>query len=173
MDYYKLLGVDRNATEEEIKKAYRVKAFEYHPDKNQGNTAAEEMFKKINEAYSVLSDAEKRAHYDAYGSDAPHTRTYTEQSSPFTYSTGADNTGDDGTRFGTRYTWTFYETPEQEYEPVPRRKGLGALIAGLLYLWLGLVSFRFGFLGLFIGIAFLAKGIKNLSTAFISFFNSN
>ena len=63
-DLYGLLGVSKSATQEEIKKAYRKLAVKYHPDKNQGNPSAEEKFKKISEAYSVLSDENKRAEYD-------------------------------------------------------------------------------------------------------------
>ncbi|MFO0752380.1 MAG: molecular chaperone DnaJ [Thermodesulfovibrionales bacterium] len=66
-DYYTLLGVGRDATPEEIKKAFRQLALKYHPDRNQGDKEAEEKFKEINEAYTCLSDAEKRAHYDRYG----------------------------------------------------------------------------------------------------------
>jgi len=66
-DYYKILGVDRNATEEEIKKAYRKLALKYHPDRNPNNKEAEEKFKEINEAYACLSDPEKRANYDRFG----------------------------------------------------------------------------------------------------------
>src|SRR5574337_1484137 len=66
-DYYELLGIHRNASEAELKRAYRRLAHEYHPDKNPGDKAAEEKFKEINEAYAVLSDPQKRAHYDQYG----------------------------------------------------------------------------------------------------------
>lgn len=66
-DYYELLGVDRNATEEDIKKAFRKQAIKYHPDKNPGDKAAEEKFKEINEAYQVLSDPQKKAQYDQFG----------------------------------------------------------------------------------------------------------
>ncbi|MDD5368609.1 MAG: DnaJ C-terminal domain-containing protein [Anaerolineaceae bacterium] len=66
-DYYKVLGVERNATEQEIKKAYRKLALKFHPDRNQGDKAAEERFKEINEAYQVLSDKQKRARYDQLG----------------------------------------------------------------------------------------------------------
>ncbi|MCX6042161.1 MAG: DnaJ domain-containing protein [Caldilinea sp.] len=66
-DYYTTLGVARTADEKEIKKAYRKLAQQYHPDKNPGNKAAEQRFKEINEAYTVLSDADKRAKYDRFG----------------------------------------------------------------------------------------------------------
>ena len=66
-DYYKILGVDRKANEDEIKKAYRKLAVKYHPDKNPGDSKAEDKFKEINEAYQVLGDADKKARYDALG----------------------------------------------------------------------------------------------------------
>ena len=66
-DYYEVLGVDRNATADEIKKAYRKKAIQYHPDKNPGDKEAEEKFKEAAEAYDVLSNPDKRARYDRYG----------------------------------------------------------------------------------------------------------
>lgn len=66
-DYYEVLGVDKNATPEQIKKAYRKKAIQYHPDKNPGDKEAEEKFKEAAEAYDVLSDEKKRQLYDQYG----------------------------------------------------------------------------------------------------------
>src|SRR5215470_1037010 len=68
-DYYKTLGVERNASEAQIKSAYRKLARKYHPDVNPNNKDAEQRFKEINEAYQVLSDAEKRKKYDELGAD--------------------------------------------------------------------------------------------------------
>ena len=66
-DYYEVLGVDRSASEDEIKKAYRKLAMRYHPDHNPGDAEAEQKFKEAAEAYDVLRDAEKRARYDRFG----------------------------------------------------------------------------------------------------------
>ena len=68
-DYYKILGVSRDASQEEIKKAYRRLALKYHPDRHKGDKEAEERFKEINEAYAVLSDPEKRRQYDSFGAE--------------------------------------------------------------------------------------------------------
>jgi len=67
MDYYEVLGVKKGGTAQEIKKAYRKLAMKYHPDRNKGDKEAEEKFKKISEAYAVLSDTEKRNQYDTFG----------------------------------------------------------------------------------------------------------
>ncbi|WP_116787685.1 molecular chaperone DnaJ [Flavobacterium psychrotrophum] len=69
-DYYEVLGIDRGASADQIKKAYRKKAIEHHPDKNPGDKSAEEKFKEAAEAYEILSDASKKARYDQYGHGA-------------------------------------------------------------------------------------------------------
>lgn len=69
-DYYQILGVSKNAGQDEIKKAYRKAALQYHPDKNPGNAEAEKKFKEVSEAYEVLGDEQKRQTYDRYGAEA-------------------------------------------------------------------------------------------------------
>ncbi len=77
-DYYKTLGVQKDASQEEIKKAYRKLALKYHPDRNKDDKGAEEQFKAVNEAYAVLSDAEKRKQYDTLGTQGFRQR-YSQQ----------------------------------------------------------------------------------------------
>lgn len=67
-NYYDILGVSKTATESEIKKAYKKKALEYHPDRNKGDKHAETKFKEVNEAYQTLSDTTKKQNYDQFGS---------------------------------------------------------------------------------------------------------
>ena len=73
-DYYSVLGIDRRASLDETKKAFRKKAMKYHPDRNKDNPRAEEKFKKVNEAYAVLSYEKKRSQYDRFGKDGFHQR---------------------------------------------------------------------------------------------------
>jgi curved DNA-binding protein len=81
-DYYKILGVPKSATQDEIKKEYRKLAIKYHPDKNPGDKKSEEKFKEINEAYDVLGDAEKRKKYDLLGDDWKYYRQDGDSGAP-------------------------------------------------------------------------------------------
>src|SRR5215210_2577446 len=76
IDYYKVLGVDKNASQEDIKKAYRKLARKYHPDLNPNDKEAHKTFQQINEANEVLSDPEKRKKYDQYGENWKHADEY-------------------------------------------------------------------------------------------------
>src|SRR5690554_541052 len=81
IDYYKILEVSNDASEQEIKKAYRKMARKYHPDLNPGNQEAHVKFQQINEAHEVLGDAEKRKKYDKYGKDWKHSEYFDKQQS--------------------------------------------------------------------------------------------
>jgi curved DNA-binding protein len=108
-DYYKILGVDKKTSDAQIKKAYRKLAMKYHPDHTKGDKAAEEKFKKISEAYAVLSDPEKRKQYDTYGSadfqqrfsqeDIFRNFDFSDIFREFGFSGGGSPTGDGGFRF--------------------------------------------------------------------------
>jgi len=82
-DYYKVLGVEKNATQAEIKKAYRASAFKHHPDKNPDNKQSEEKFKAANEANEVLSDPEKRKKYDELGVNWANNESYSNRSADY------------------------------------------------------------------------------------------
>ncbi|HEY9166592.1 MAG TPA: DnaJ domain-containing protein [Candidatus Kryptonia bacterium] len=92
-DYYKVLGVTKNATPEEIKSVYRKLALKYHPDRTKGDKVAEEKFKEVNEANEVLSDPEKRKKYDQFGEDWKHYQEAGAQPGGFDWSRYASDQG--------------------------------------------------------------------------------
>ena len=96
-DYYEVLGIEKGASEEEIKKAFRRMALKYHPDRNQGDKDAEEKFKEVNEAYSVLSDPEMKKKYDMFGFAGVDPTANAGQQGGYTQWTGG---GFDGMDFG-------------------------------------------------------------------------
>ena len=125
-DLYQTLGVEKTASADEIKKAYRKLAVKYHPDKNPGDKAAEEKFKQISAAYSVLGDEEKRRQYDSYGS----TESYANARSS-SYGTGSYNNTDPFWEWFTsqsasssengHYTYTWYSDDDSEKQNYSER----------------------------------------------------
>lgn len=93
IDYYKILGVDKSASENDIKKAYRKLARKYHPDVNPNDKEAERMFKQVNEANQVLSDPENRKKYDKYGKDWKHAEEFEKAGQQGAYARGGGQAG--------------------------------------------------------------------------------
>jgi DnaJ-class molecular chaperone with C-terminal Zn finger domain len=118
-DLYQTLGVSNSATAEEIKKAYRNLAFKYHPDRNPGDKAAEEKFKQINAAYSVLGDETKRRQYDSYGSadDYNASQNYGGSQNPY----GNQQYGNTQTGYGGDPFWEFFTQTQNNDENNARR----------------------------------------------------
>src|SRR5574344_2991151 len=108
-DLYQTLGVSKTATAEEIKKAYRNLAFKYHPDRNPGDKPAEEKFKQINAAYSVLGDETKRRQYDSYGSadDYQNAQNYGGAQNTYGQGYGSYRSSGSGSSSGDPF-WEFF-----------------------------------------------------------------
>ncbi len=118
-DYYEVLGVDKNAGAEDIKKAYRKSAMKYHPDRNPGDKEAEEKFKELGEAYEVLSDQEKRARYDQYGFAGVDPNFGAGQGGA--YGAGFGDFGDLGDIFGSFFGGGFGGGGRRSNQNAPRR----------------------------------------------------
>ncbi len=176
-DLYEVLGVDRNASAEEIKKAYRVLAMKYHPDRNQGDAAAEKKFQQINNAYSVLSDESKRRQYDLYGSSSmsgsygPSSSDYRAQydytENPFWkfYSSQQNQSSTDSNDDGQSQNQTFTWFTKRRTRPISRKEGLGMFASGILQgvlCFLGLRVLMFFFP---LNILLIAGGIKGFLRA--------
>ncbi len=181
-DYYATLGISKGATEDEIKKAYRNLAFKYHPDRNSGDKSAEEKFKKINEAYSVLSDSSKRAQYDAgmyNGSAGSQSQGYGAYGyNPFGgfggYYRGGSANGTNGESYDPFSEWANYGgqwnysySSQKEYdEPISRSQALGMIFVKAFVAMLGIWSLRFSWIifpiGPILSIAAIANGFSGI-----------
>ncbi len=122
-DYYKILGISKKASDDEIKKAYRKLAMKYHPDHTQGDKTAEEKFKKISEAYAVLSDKEKRQQYDTFGA-AGFQQRYTQEDifKGFDFSNIFKDLGFGANLFGGKREGTRFSFGGVPFGPSPRQQ---------------------------------------------------
>ena len=120
-DYYEVLGVDKKASAEEIKKAYRKAAMKYHPDRNPGDKEAEEKFKEVGEAYEVLSDDGKRSRYDQFGFAGVDPNYGAGQGGYGGYGGGFSGFGDMGDIFGDIFGDVFGGTGRRSNTNAPRR----------------------------------------------------
>ncbi len=184
-NYYDILGVDKNASAEEIKKAYRAKAFKYHPDRNSGNKEAEDMFKKIGEAYSVLGDEAKRSNYDRFGSASANTYSSSASSSYGSANYGSYGSSDytdpfsewfrnegSSTRNGYHYyTWNNWKSTDS-YKPSISSSLLSIIlyfiltIMGINLLWF----FPIGLMMLIGGVSGIIRNVKVIGSRFTKFF---
>lgn len=160
-DYYETLGVPRNADAEHIKKAYREKAFKYHPDRNPGDQHAEEEFKKISEAYTVLGDSEKRRMYDMN----PNGYAPRQDAGFDTFAGYGTSRGFEESPFG-NYTWSWSGPFGTSGQPAFTRKdALEMLLKNAMTALIGVFLFRvslfFGILGLIICTTMIARGVIN------------
>ena len=179
-DLYQVLGVSKNASADEIKKAYRDAAKKYHPDANPGNKTAEDMFKKINAAYSVLGDETKRAQYDRFGSadERPQYQQPYQNYDPFEEF------------FGTNWKDAWQNAERQNENPYTQRQytynwqrpklskkaALSLLLKNVCKIALALYFFRVALIffpfGLFIEIYVLVDGITGITRSVKALFES-
>lgn len=191
-DYYEILGVEKSATDDEIKKAYRTLAFKYHPDRNPNNKEAEAKFKEVNSAYQVLGDEKKRADYDNFGSAQNSYSDYNSSYYGQGYSYRRPNYNYEGNPFESEDTfWSWFsggnnyssEHNENHYnwssnnQPEGKKtKGqlFGMAIAGIFEAFLGVFLLRTLFIfpiGPIIGIGLVSSGITGAVRAFRKLFN--
>ena len=194
-NYYEILGVSKNATADEIKKAYRTLAFKYHPDRNQGNAEAEEKFKQISAAYDVLGDEAKRRQYDmggysdSYSSAGSQTQQQYQRQYQYTYSNpfGDENFWEwfNGAQFRSRNQQTQntnqyynqYDYSNHTNEPETKRDHLSMLFLKILQTFVGFTFFRFSWIiipfGPIICIGVIVNGISGVIKSLKGLFRPN
>ena len=180
-DYYALLGVSKSASQDEIKKAYRNLAFKYHPDRNPGDKSAEEKFKKITEAYSVLSDSNKRAQYDAGGafnygqSQQSQQWRQSQQYGPYE-SYDPFREWENFASSSRRYYYTNYSNRQND-PPMSRGEAFTQLIWKVLQIMIGLWSIHFSIflfpIGPILSVAAVVNGFSGASKALKALFRKN
>ena len=170
-DLYQDLGVPKTATADEIKKAYRDAAFKYHPDRNQGNAAAEEKFKKISAAYSVLGDESKRSQYDQYGSASERPASYQNAESQYGYDPFAEmfRNAQNAETQRRSYTYTYYGSTPNRQKQNTKKDAVGLLIRSLFSILLCMLFLRFalyfGVLGLLVIISVVVNSVSGVIRA--------
>lgn len=188
-NYYEILNIPKNADAEKIKSSFRSLAKKYHPDRNPGDKLAEEKFKKINEAYSVLSDPEKRKRYDLGGFN-----DFSEYRGAYYGRSGQEAQGDDpfSTIFDEEFfknmfgsdssysNWRWDTSKGKKKDPPPtisRMDAIKSLIRGIFLIILGLISlkilFIIGFIGVLISFYLISTGFKHAKLGYEVLFKSS
>lgn len=191
-DYYEVLGLQKGASEDEIKKAFRKMAMKYHPDRNPGDKAAEEKFKSITAAYDVLGDETKRRQYDDYGFGASNTygqgyanaNPYGQQYGWNSGTWGQETQDDFEDAFDQWFRYTRQNSQNSQNgnfrtytyttksEPQTRMALLFQFLLNILIALLGFYSLFIPFFGLFMGLPALIMGVRGAIkslTSFLSF----
>ena len=165
-DLYKILGVEKTATADQIKKAYRELAMKYHPDRNPGDAVAEEKFKKISSAYSVLGDETKRKQYDMYGSTDSSNTSYSGSYQGNWQDNGGYYQGNPFEDWFKEYqsnrkSQYDYNTSNDNYEKPTKMKAFGKLVSSVVSIIIGFFFLRFSFILLPIGPILCIMAIAN------------
>ena len=170
-NYYDILNVPNTANEDQIKQAYRTLAMKYHPDKNQGNKIAEEKFKRISEAYSVLSDPQRRRDYDltmsSPFSSSGKTYTYGQSTNPF---------GDDIFSSNWWKNWRNVRSENaKKREKISRTEAFRILIRGIILTIVGLLLFKsiifLGIFGFLLALSLVTEGVLRIRKGYMAIFN--
>ena len=174
-DYYALLGVSRTATEDEIKKAYRNLVFKYHPDRNPGDKNAEEKFKKINEAYSVLSDPAKKAGYDSGGFNPFENASQSSAQQNYGYNSWESyDPFQEWTNYNSSRRGYSYYSRKKESEPLGRGEAFGQLMWKIIQILIGFWAIQWSWIifpiGPILSVAAIVNGFSGASRALKALF---